>query len=208
MAGGWSAIEKARRAAGAQHIAGVDEVGRGPLAGPVVVCAVIMPADRRAIAGVTDSKQLGAADRERLAGKILDQALALRLAASSVTAIGRHNIYQATVRAMARAIERLPLQPDAVLVDGKPIRTLGIAHEAIVGGDARCYSIACASIVAKVVRDRLMQRLARRYPAYGWESNAGYGTPVHLAALRAHGLTPHHRLAFCRTALGGQESLL
>lgn len=167
-----------------------------------------MPADRRAIAGVTDSKQLGAADRERLAGKILDQALALRLAASSVTAIGRHNIYQATVRAMARAIERLPLQPDAVLVDGKPIRTLGIAHEAIVGGDARCYSIACASIVAKVVRDRLMQRLARRYPAYGWESNAGYGTPVHLAALRAHGLTPHHRLAFCRTALGGQESLL
>ncbi len=204
MAGGWSAIEKSLRAAGAKAIAGVDEVGRGPLAGPVVVCAVIMPLDRRAIAGVTDSKQLTAADRERLARRIEREAVALALAASSVREIARWNIYQATARAMQRAIARLGVRPDEILVDGKPVRSLGVAHHAIIGGDANCYSIACASIVAKVMRDRLMQRLARRHPVYGWERNAGYGTPAHIEALRSVGLTAHHRVAFCRTALGGQ----
>ena len=165
-----------------------------------------MPAGR-AIAGVTDSKQLSAAERERLAARIREKAVALALAASSVREIGRHNIYQATVRAMARAIARLGVPPDEVLVDGKPIKTLGVAHHAVVGGDARCYSIACASIVAKVVRDRLMTRLATRYPSFGWERNAGYGTPAHLEALRRHGLTAHHRVQFCRTALGGQLEL-
>lgn len=207
MAGGWSTLERSLRKAGALHLAGVDEVGRGPLAGPVVVCAVIMPTERRAIAGVTDSKQLDASERERLAARIRQDAVALALAASSVTEIGRWNIYQATARAMARAIARLGVVPDEVLVDGKPIATLGVPHRAVVGGDARCYSIACASIVAKVVRDRLMTRLAPRYPAYAWERNAGYGTPAHLAGLRAHGLTPHHRVGFCRTALGGQLEL-
>ncbi len=171
------------------------------MAGPVVVCAVIMPADRRAIPGVTDSKKLSAQARERLAAQIRSEAVAVALAAASVAEIARWNIYQATARAMARAIARLPVRPDEVLVDGKPIRTLGVPHHAVVGGDARCYSIGCASIVAKVVRDRLMQRLAVRHPGYGWESNAGYGTPVHLAGLRERGLTPHHRIAFCRTAL-------
>ncbi|WKW12743.1 ribonuclease HII [Pseudogemmatithrix spongiicola] len=207
MAGGWSAFERSLRAAGAAHIAGVDEVGRGPLAGPVVVCAVIMPAERRAIAGVTDSKQLGAAERERLAARIRQDAVALALAAASVREIARWNVYQATARAMARALARLPRAPDEVLVDGKPIKTLAVAHHAIVGGDAKCYSIACASIVAKVVRDRLMTRLAARYPDFGWERNAGYGTPTHIAALRTHGLTAHHRVQFCRTALGGQLEL-
>lgn len=208
MAGGWSALEKSLRRSGATHIAGVDEVGRGPLAGPVVVCAIVMPADRRAIAGVTDSKQVAAAERERLAARIRTDAVALALAAASVREIARHNIYQATARAMARAIARLGAQlgapPDEILVDGKPIATLGVAHQAIVGGDARCYTIGCASIVAKVVRDRLMTTLAQRYPAYAWERNAGYGTPVHIEALRASGLTGHHRISFCRTALGGQ----
>ncbi len=208
MAGGWSAIERSLRAEGARHIAGVDEVGRGPLAGPVVVCAVIMSADRRAIRGVTDSKQLTADEREKLARRIREQAVALALAAGSVRDIARWNIYQATARAMARALGRLPLAPDAVLVDGKPIATLGVAHRAVVDGDARCYSIACASIVAKVVRDRLMARLAPRYPAYGWQQNKGYGTPEHLAGLRLAGLSPHHRLGFCRTALGGQLDLV
>ncbi len=207
MAGGWSALERSLRQAGARHIAGVDEVGRGPLAGPVVVCAVIMPADRRAIPGVTDSKQLAPADRLRLADRIRAEAVACAVAAASVAEIARWNIYQANARAMARALARLPVRPDEVLVDGKPIRTLGVPHRAVVGGDARCYSIACASIVAKVVRDRLMARLAARHPAYGWESNAGYGTPAHIAALRAAGLTPHHRVGFCRTALGGQLEL-
>lgn len=207
MAGGWSALERSLRTAGASHIAGVDEVGRGPLAGPVVVCAVIMPADRRAIAGVTDSKQLKAAERERLAAQIHAEAVAVALAAASVAEIARWNIYQATARAMARAIARLAVRPDEVLVDGKPIKTLGVPHHAVVGGDATCYTIGCASIVAKVVRDRLMQRLAARHPGYGWDSNAGYGTPAHIAGLRERGLTAHHRVAFCRTALGGQLEL-
>ena len=207
MAGGWSALERSLRTAGASHIAGVDEVGRGPLAGPVVVCAVIMPADRRAIPGVTDSKQLKAAARERLAAQIQAEAVAVGLAAASVAEIARWNIYQATARAMARAIARLAVVPDEVLVDGKPIKTLGVPHQAVVGGDATCYTIGCASIVAKVVRDRLMQRLAARHPGYGWDANAGYGTPVHIAGLRAQGLTAHHRVAFCRTALGGQLEL-
>ncbi|MFM8781231.1 MAG: ribonuclease HII [Gemmatimonadota bacterium] len=207
MAGGWSALERSLRTAGASHIAGVDEVGRGPLAGPVVVCAVIMPADRRAIAGVTDSKQLKAAERERLAAQIQAEAVAVALAAASVAEIARWNIYQATARAMARAIGRLAVRPDEVLVDGKPIKTLGVPHHAVVGGDATCYTIGCASIVAKVVRDRLMQRLAARHPGYGWDSNAGYGTPAHIAGLRERGLTAHHRVAFCRTALGGQLEL-
>ncbi|MGA1308581.1 MAG: ribonuclease HII [Gemmatimonadaceae bacterium] len=201
MAGGWSTLERSLRTAGASHLAGVDEVGRGPLAGPVVVCAVIMPADRRAIPGVTDSKKLSAQARERLAAQIQAEAVAVALAAASVAEIARWNIYQATARAMARAIARLPVRPDEVLVDGKPIKTLGVPHHAVVGGDARCYSIGCASIVAKVVRDRLMRRLAGRHPGYGWESNAGYGTPVHLAGLRERGLTPHHRVTFCQTAL-------
>ncbi|MEN9790822.1 MAG: hypothetical protein RLZZ63_480 [Gemmatimonadota bacterium] len=171
------------------------------MAGPVVVCAVIMPAGRRAIAGVTDSKQLKGAERERLAAQIRAEAVAVALAAASVAEIARWNIYQATARAMARAIARLAVAPDEVLVDGKPIKTLGVPHHAVVGGDAICYSIGCASIVAKVVRDRLMQRLAARHPGYGWESNAGYGTPAHISGLRERGLTPHHRVAFCRTAL-------
>ena len=211
MAGGWSALEKSLRRSGATHIAGVDEVGRGPLAGPVVVCAIVMPTDRRAIAGVTDSKQLSATDRQRLAARIRSDAVALALGAASVREIARWNIYQATARAMARAIARLGGQVggplDEILVDGKPIATLGVPHRAIVGGDARCYSIGCASIVAKVVRDRLMTTLAARYPAYAWERNAGYGTPAHIEALRVSGLTGHHRISFCRTALGGQVEL-
>lgn len=204
MARGWSALERSLRAAGAVHIAGVDEVGRGPLAGPVVVCAVIMPADRRAIAGVTDSKRLKPEDRERLAERIREEAVALAVSASSVNEIARWNIYQANARAMAKALAKLSVRPDEVLVDGKPIKTLGVSHHAVVGGDAKCYSIGCASIVAKVLRDRLMQRLDPRYPHYGWARNAGYGTPAHIAALRDEGLSPHHRVAFCRSALGGQ----
>ncbi|MFI5311565.1 MAG: ribonuclease HII [Gemmatimonadales bacterium] len=205
--GRWSAIERTLRAEGSQLIAGVDEVGRGPLAGPVVACAIVMPPHDRAIAGVADSKVLAARERERLALVIRARALAFALGAASVREIGRLNIYQATSLAMRRALGRLPLEPDAVLVDGRPIRTLGVVHQAVVDGDARCYSVACASIVAKVTRDRLMASLGRRYPAYGWGANAGYGTPAHLEALAACGLSVHHRVMFCRTALGGQLEL-
>jgi ribonuclease HII len=199
--GRWSAVERSLRAEGARLIAGVDEVGRGPLAGPVFACAVIMPGDARAIAGVEDSKKLSAAERERLARKICEKALHVALGAASVREIAALNIYQATALAMRRALRRLGERPDAVLVDGKPIKTLGVSHRAFVGGDSRIYTIACASIVAKVARDRLMASLARRHPGYGWEQNAGYGTPAHIAALRARGMTAHHRALFCRGVL-------
>lgn len=197
----WSAIERDARARFGPLIAGVDEVGRGPLAGPVVACVVIMPPDMRAIAGIDDSKQLDASTRERLAARIAERALVVALGAASVREVDRLNIYHATTLAMQRALARVPARlgraPDHILVDGKPIRTLGHVHTAVVKGDAKCHAIACASIVAKVTRDRLMQRLARRYPGYLWERNVGYGTRQHLAALAVQGLSPHHRRSFC-----------
>ena len=197
----WSPIERRVRAEFGPLIVGVDEVGRGPLAGPVVACAIVMPPDQRAIGGVNDSKQLNAATRERLAIRIRERAVVVVLGAASVREVDQLNIYHATVLAMQRALARvargLGQSPDHILVDGNPIRTLGHRHTAVVKGDAKCYAIACASIVAKVVRDRLMHRLAARYDGYAWERNAGYGTPQHREALAVHGLTPHHRRSFC-----------
>lgn len=192
----WSALERTLRASRGPLLAGIDEVGRGPLAGPVVACAVVMPPDARAIRGVDDSKKLTSVARNRLASRIQQRALAVGIGAASVREIDRYNIYQAAVLAMRRALARLGVTPDHVLVDGNPIRTLGVEHTAVVGGDACCHSVACASIVAKVTRDRLMHALARRYPRYRWETNAGYGTAEHLAGLASHGLTPHHRRSF------------
>lgn len=194
----WSDIERSlRRECGdGTLIAGVDEVGRGPLAGPVVACAVIMPPARRAISGVDDSKRLTDAARRRLAAKIRETALAISVAAASVREIDTYNIYHASVRAIRRAIDRLPLRPQRIIVDGTPIRTLGVDHLAVVDGDAKCYAVACASIIAKVLRDDLMRRLAARYPGYGWEHNAGYATPDHIAMLDTLGATPHHRTSF------------
>jgi ribonuclease HII len=192
----WDQIERELRAAVGPMIAGVDEVGRGPLAGPVVACAVIMPPGVRAIAGVDDSKRLTARQRLRLAGLIRRRALAVSLGAASAREIDRLNIYHATTLAIRRALARLARAPDHVVLDGRAIRSLGVSHTAIVGGDARCYSIACASIVAKVTRDRVMKALAKRYPTYGWERNVGYTTAKHLAGLVAAGVTPHHRRSF------------
>jgi ribonuclease HII len=155
-----------------------------------------MPPDVRAIGGVADSKVLRRAERERLAVKILERAVAVSLGAASVREIDTLNIYHASVLAIRRAITRLSVAPDHVVIDGKPIRSLDIAHTAIVDGDAKCYSVACASIVAKVTRDRLMSSLARRYPAYLWERNAGYSTKAHLTALVEAGITVHHRKSF------------
>jgi ribonuclease HII len=186
------------RKQGGPLIAGVDEVGRGPLAGPVVACAVIMPPDQRAIRGVDDSKALTAAERERLSDLIRQRALAIGVGAASVREIDRLNIYHASTLAMRRALGRLPVPPDHVLIDGRAIRSLTITHTAVVHGDARCFSIACASIIAKVTRDRLMRLLGERYPAYRWAQNAGYATPDHLAGLASGGLTPHHRRSFMR----------
>ena len=182
--------------AGRTIVAGIDEAGRGPLAGPVVAAAVVFPAGQKAIRGLRDSKVLPAETRERLAAVIRARAIAVGVGAASVHEIDRLNIRRATILAMRRALDRLALIPHEVLVDGLEVPELGCAHVAIVDGDAWCQSIAAASVVAKTVRDRLMRRLAFRYPAYAWGDNKGYGTPEHLDALQALGPTRHHRMSF------------
>ena len=159
-----------------------------------------MPPEARAIRGVDDSKALDAPQREKLAKRIRERALAIGIGAASVREIDRINIYHASVLAIRRAITRLSVAPHHVLIDGNPIRSLGIEHTAVVGGDACCHSIACASIVAKVTRDRLMRALARRHPHYRWETNVGYGTADHHAGLASHGITAHHRRSFTPVA--------
>jgi len=189
------ALEKA---AGGR-VAGVDEVGRGPLAGPVVAAAVVFPTGvpRKLAALLDDSKKL-------TAGQRLAAYLALResgraeiaVGAASVAEIDRLNILRAALLAMCRAVARLPAPPDLALVDGNMPPPLSCAVRCVIGGDARCLSIAAASIVAKVLRDRAMTRLAVRFPGYGWETNAGYATDFHRAALQRLGATRHHRPAF------------
>ncbi|MDQ6873206.1 MAG: ribonuclease HII [Gemmatimonadota bacterium] len=194
----WTTIERDLRASNGPLLAGVDEVGRGPIAGPVVACAVIMPPDTRAIGGVDDSKRLTHDQRVRLSGIIRQRAVAFAIGAASVHEIDRINIYQASALAMQRALGRLKVKPDHVVIDGRAMRSLPIRHTAVVHGDARCFSIACASILAKVTRDLLMTRLSLRYPHYIWDHNAGYTTREHVAGLTSHGITPHHRKSFCR----------
>jgi ribonuclease HII len=196
----WTHIEREIRAARGPMLAGVDEVGRGPIAGPVVAAAVVMPPDMKAIRGVDDSKMLTAHEREKLDGRIRERCVAFSIGAASVREIERLNIYQASVLAMRRALSRLSIIPDHVIIDGKAMRTLPIPHTAIIHGDARCHSIACASIIAKVTRDRLMARLAKRYPAYTWERNVGYTTRAHIRGLDSNGITPHHRRSFFRVS--------
>ena len=180
---------------GLQYIAGVDEVGRGPLAGPVLAAAVIMPPDV-VIRGVNDSKVLSSDKRERLFVEIYEKALCIGIGGASSREIDRINILKASHVAMQRAIARLRIRPDHVMVDGLPVAILGPQHTAVVDGDAKVHCIACASIVAKVMRDKLMRLLSSRYPIYGWEHNAGYATADHRLAIDSSGLSPHHRRSF------------
>ncbi len=189
------AYEVSLRARGLTRVAGVDEVGRGPLAGPVVAAAVILGEGAK-IEGAADSKTLTAGARAKLAREIHEMAAAVGIGAASAREIDRVNILRATTRAMNRALARLHPPPDHVVVDGRPVRDLDWGHEAVVGGDGIVHSIACASIVAKVCRDGLMARLASRYPGYGWERNMGYATAEHRRAVRKLGPTPHHRVTF------------
>jgi ribonuclease HII len=175
-------------------VAGVDEAGRGPLAGPVVAAAVIFDPEVR-VPGVTDSKKLTGAMREELVTEIGQRARCIGIGAASPREVDRLNILRATHLAMRRALDHLTEAPEHILVDGLPVAGLG-DHTAVVDGDAKSYTIACASIVAKTTRDRLMRRLAPRYPDYGWETNVGYGTPEHVCALGDLGPTPHHRRTF------------
>ena len=176
-------------------IAGVDEAGRGPLAGPVVAAAVILD-ELKPIKGLNDSKLLTARTRERLFDEIHAKALCFCIAQASVEEIDTLNILHATMLAMRRAVEGLRLRPHKVLVDGNRIPTLKIPAEAIVKGDAKVKAISAASILAKVHRDRLCLLLHEQHPQYGFDGHKGYPTPVHLAALRAHGACPEHRRSF------------
>jgi ribonuclease HII len=180
-------------------VAGVDEAGRGPLAGPVVAAAVILD-DKRPIRGLADSKTLTPLQRERLNDQILAKALCCSVAEASVEEIDTHNILQATMIAMRRAVEGLRLKPAKVLVDGNRLPTLDVLAEAIVNGDARIKAISAASILAKVHRDRLCQQLHVEFPLYGFAGHKGYGTPEHLEALLRHGACVHHRRSFSPVA--------
>lgn len=181
---------------GHTRIAGVDEVGLGCLAGPIVAAAVLLPQDLIPITGIRDSKKLSELQRNRLYGQIQQQAIAIGIGMASVAEIEEINVLQASYRAMQRAIGRI--QPlDHALIDGRKIKVdFGVPITTIIKGDTLSYSIACASIVAKVRRDRFMTRLARRYPGYGWERNRGYGTAQHLLGLGSLGVTPWHRKTY------------
>ena len=196
--------ERALWARGCRQVAGVDEVGRGPLAGPVVTAAVVVPEDgtvRARLAGiVNDSKMLKAQRREEAAA-LVHEFCAVAVASASVAEIDALNIRGATLLAMHRAVDGLPIRAGAVLVDGRDIIPgVPLPQAAIIKGDGRELAIACASVVAKVARDALMARLGEAYPAYGWARNAGYGTAVHMAALAEHGVTEHHRTSFAPVA--------
>ena len=176
-------------------ICGVDEAGRGPLAGPVVAAAVILD-PRQPIDGLNDSKKLTAARREMLAVEIREKALAWAVAEASVQEIDRINILQASLLAMQRAVSGLSLMPEKALVDGNKCPVLACPVEAIVGGDGKLAAIAAATILAKTVRDALMQELHVLYPQYGFDRHKGYPTALHLAALREHGISPVHRRSY------------
>ncbi|MFM2065165.1 MAG: hypothetical protein RLZZ584_74 [Pseudomonadota bacterium] len=184
-------------------VAGVDEAGRGPLAGPVVAAAVILD-DLQPITGLDDSKKLSPRRREALYDQIRARALACCIAQASVEEIDRLNILQATLLAMRRAVEGLRLKPARVLVDGNRVPVLRIPAEAIVGGDAKVQAISAASILAKVHRDRLCLALAQAWPAYGFDVHKGYPTAAHLAALNEHGPCPEHRRSYAPVRLAGQ----
>ncbi len=177
-------------------IAGVDEVGRGPLAGPVVTAAVILHAQDPLMGHYRDSKKLSEKKRLAMYHHIRRHAVAYAVALADVEEIDRLNILHATMLAMRRSVERLNIDPEKVLVDGNRVPSLHVPAEAVVGGDDSVQQIAAASIVAKVVRDRMMQWIAARYPVYGFASHKGYGTKVHLQALREHGPCPWHRRSF------------
>lgn len=184
---------------GYSFIAGLDEAGRGCLAGPVVAAAVILPLNEEIptlLAGVRDSKQLTPLARERLFVVIQQHALAIGVGIGSVELIDQRNILQATKLAMKDALVQLTLAPQALLLDALYLRDVPLPQRSLIKGDARCLSIASASVIAKVTRDRLMFQLHQEYPLYGFDQHKGYGTPAHLDALQIHGATIHHRQSF------------
>lgn len=193
----WYAYEKRAGEQGFSAVCGIDEVGRGPLAGPVCAAAVILPPDCD-IPGLNDSKKLSEKKREALFPVIQEKALAFGIGWATAEEIDRVNILQATFLAMARAVEALPTPADYALVDGNRMPPLPIPGETIVKGDATSASIAAASILAKVSRDRLLRQLDEEHPEYGFAKHKGYGTKAHYEAIRKYGLLPEHRRSFLK----------
>ncbi len=189
--------ERALRAEGLLYVCGVDEAGRGPLAGPVCAAAVILP-ETCELPGLDDSKKLTEKRREALFDRICEQAVSYGIAFASVAEIEEMNILAAAMLAMNRAIAQLTPVPALALVDGNTVRDIEYPARPIVGGDGKCACIAAASVLAKVTRDRLMKELAEKYPQYGFEAHKGYGTKAHYAALEAYGPCPEHRMSFLR----------
>lgn len=187
--------EKKYYAQGIQYVAGVDEAGRGPLAGPLVIAAVILPQDVF-ISGLNDSKQLSAAKRDKLYDEVLAKAVAIEVNIVSVSNIDKYNIYTATQRGMAEVLEHLPVRPRVALIDAMPVEAKGMETVSIIHGDALSASIAAASIIAKVTRDRIMERMDVLYPAYGFASNKGYGSGAHMQAIAEYGATKWHRRSY------------
>lgn len=193
----WLEFEKEALAKGYKSVCGVDEAGRGPLAGPVCAAAVILP-EGVVIDGVNDSKKLSEKKRESLFDVIREQALSYSIAYATVDEIEEINILNATMLAMRRAIDGLDIKADYAMIDGNKIPPLDIDAECIVKGDAKSMSIACASILAKVSRDRLLYKYAEEYPMYGFDKHKGYGTKVHREAILKYGPCPYHRKSFLK----------
>jgi ribonuclease HII len=181
-----------------KYICGIDEAGRGPLAGPVVVASVIMPRDSK-IEGVNDSKKVSEKKREELYDKILEEAISYGVGIIDEKEIDKINILEATKKGLTNSLKELSIKPDLILVDAlKGIDTLGIEYNSIIKGDALCYSISAASIIAKVTRDRIMRQWDEIYPQYGFERHKGYGTKAHIDAIKEYGLCPIHRISFTK----------
>ena len=192
----WS-IENEIYDSGLSPLCGVDEAGRGPLAGPVCAAAVILPRGL-VIEGLNDSKKLSGKKRESLYDEIVEKAVAYGIAFASVEEIEEKNILEATFLAMNRAIEKLAVRPALALIDGNRDKGITVPARCVIGGDGKCADIAAASILAKVTRDRYMLQLAGQYPQYGFDKHKGYGTAAHYAAIRAYGPSPIHRMTFLR----------
>ena len=191
-------IEEELYNSGANLICGIDEAGRGPLAGPVVLAAVIMPRNSM-IEGVNDSKKVSEKKREKLYDLITDEAIAYGVGIIDQKEIDRINILNATKEGLTMAVKELNPKPDLIIVDAlSKIDTEGIPYKSIIKGDAKCYSIACASIIAKVTRDRIMRQWDEVYPQYGFIKHKGYGTAAHISAIKEYGLCPLHRLSFVK----------
>ena len=189
-------IEESLYDEGYEYICGVDEAGRGPLCGPVVAAAVILP-KHGCIEGVNDSKKISEKKREKLYDDIMKGAIAVGIGISDVDVIEKVNILNATKIAMKKAIESLSIKPDYVLIDGNQKIDIDILQETVVSGDAKSESIASASIIAKVTRDRMLRKFDEMYPEYGFAKHKGYGTKAHIEAIKKYGLTPIHRKSFC-----------